>query len=49
MHDIKIPKCKISNVINQKEKVRQSVLIYGKKTANEYLKKVYISNVCKLK
>ncbi|GBM71830.1 hypothetical protein AVEN_159950-1 [Araneus ventricosus] len=40
MHGIKISKCKMSNIINRKGKNRQSLLLHGKKTPNEYLKKI---------
>ena len=40
---------KISNIINQKGKNRQSLLLFGKKTPSKYSKKVYtISNLSKL-
>ncbi|XP_035205508.1 uncharacterized protein LOC118180512 [Stegodyphus dumicola] len=38
-HGIKISKSKISNIINRKGKNRQSLLLHGKKTPNEYPKK----------
>lgn len=50
MHGIKISKCKISNIINRKGKNRQSLFLHGKKTPNEYPKKVRtVSNVSKVK
>ncbi|KFM70262.1 hypothetical protein X975_07246, partial [Stegodyphus mimosarum] len=49
-HGIKISKSKISNIINRKGKNRQSLLLHGKKTPNEYPKKVRtVSNVSKVK
>ncbi|GBM90518.1 hypothetical protein AVEN_158598-1 [Araneus ventricosus] len=40
MHGVKISKCKISNIINRKEKNHQSLLLHGKKTPSEYPKKL---------
>ena len=39
MHDIKISKCKLSNIINRKWKNCQSSLLYGKETPDECPKK----------
>ena len=48
MHGTKTSKCKIHNIIIQKGK--PSIFLHGKKTPDEYLKKVHnISNFSKLK
>ena len=50
MHQIKISKRKVINVINRKEKNRQLLFIHVKKTISEYLKKVCtVSNLSKEK
>ena len=49
-HGIRISKCKISNIINNRGKKRESLLLSGKKWKNEYPRKIRTSsNISKIK